>query len=361
MKRNVAKLGGKAPTIKDIAEKLNISSVSVHRALAGKEGVSEKLRAQILQTAKEMGYEVNYAAASLKRKVCQIAVVLPQDVGKYYAYIWDGIWHCEKEVRGLNIEVQEQICCNEEHQYELLKTIADSDMYSGVITILYTRNPKILMQLQRLIAKNIMTVVIDEDLKEPEGLYCIPANDVAVGQVAGELMSLIAPNHGTVLVTSQRKNSEIRNNKIASFCRYMKEKKPELKICVVDRGMDDAAVSDVIYHSVKEQLKKIDDIVACYFLTSSDNEPTVQAIKDSGKLKEIMIIGTDFNELTSQMLARGELRVVINQAAYKKGYMGLHVLVDKVIKNIDPPLRLDSPIDVILKSNAGYYENLNKI
>ena len=55
MKRNVAKLGGKAPTIKDIAEKLNISSVSVHRALAGKEGVSEKLRAQILQTAKEMG------------------------------------------------------------------------------------------------------------------------------------------------------------------------------------------------------------------------------------------------------------------------------------------------------------------
>ena len=70
MKRNVAKLGGKAPTIKDIAEKLNISSVSVHRALAGKEGVSEKLRAQILQTAKEMGYEVNYAAASLKRKVC---------------------------------------------------------------------------------------------------------------------------------------------------------------------------------------------------------------------------------------------------------------------------------------------------
>ena len=55
MKRNVAKLGGKAPTIKDIAEELNISSVSVHRALAGKEGVSEKLRAQILQTAKEMG------------------------------------------------------------------------------------------------------------------------------------------------------------------------------------------------------------------------------------------------------------------------------------------------------------------
>ena len=52
-------------TIKDISAKLNVSSVSVHRALSGKDGVSEKLRRKVLQTAEEMGYEINYAAASL--------------------------------------------------------------------------------------------------------------------------------------------------------------------------------------------------------------------------------------------------------------------------------------------------------
>lgn len=42
-------------TIKDISAKLNVSSVSVHRALSGKDGVSEKLRRKVLQTAEEMG------------------------------------------------------------------------------------------------------------------------------------------------------------------------------------------------------------------------------------------------------------------------------------------------------------------
>lgn len=42
----------------DIAERLGISIVSVSKGLSGKEGVSEEMRAKILATAKEMGYEI---------------------------------------------------------------------------------------------------------------------------------------------------------------------------------------------------------------------------------------------------------------------------------------------------------------
>lgn len=41
----------------DIAAKLGVSIVSVSKALAGKEGVGEEMRARILATAKEMGYQ----------------------------------------------------------------------------------------------------------------------------------------------------------------------------------------------------------------------------------------------------------------------------------------------------------------
>lgn len=41
----------------DIAEKLGISIVSVSKGLSGKEGVSDEMRAKIIATAKEMGYE----------------------------------------------------------------------------------------------------------------------------------------------------------------------------------------------------------------------------------------------------------------------------------------------------------------
>lgn len=50
----------------DIAEKLGVSTVTVHNALCGKKGVSEEMRAQILDAAKEMGYEA--APASRKKK-----------------------------------------------------------------------------------------------------------------------------------------------------------------------------------------------------------------------------------------------------------------------------------------------------
>lgn len=47
----------KSVTMKDIANKLDISIVSVSKALSGKDGVSEQVRRQIVETAREMGYE----------------------------------------------------------------------------------------------------------------------------------------------------------------------------------------------------------------------------------------------------------------------------------------------------------------
>ena len=46
----------KSVRMADIAAKLGISIVSVSKGLAGKDGVSEEMRAKILATAQEMGY-----------------------------------------------------------------------------------------------------------------------------------------------------------------------------------------------------------------------------------------------------------------------------------------------------------------
>ena len=43
-------------TMKDIAQEMDVSIVTVSKALAGKDGVSEKLRGEILEKARELGY-----------------------------------------------------------------------------------------------------------------------------------------------------------------------------------------------------------------------------------------------------------------------------------------------------------------
>jgi len=53
-------------TMRDIAERLGISSVTVSKALGDKEGVSEELKEKIKQVASEMGYRLNMAAKSMR-------------------------------------------------------------------------------------------------------------------------------------------------------------------------------------------------------------------------------------------------------------------------------------------------------
>lgn len=57
---------GKPVTMSDIAQKLNVSTVTVSKALGDKDGVSDEMREKIRQLASEMGYRYNVAAKSLK-------------------------------------------------------------------------------------------------------------------------------------------------------------------------------------------------------------------------------------------------------------------------------------------------------
>ena len=65
-------------TLREVAQRVGVSMVSVSRALSGKEGVSEATRKRILETAEEMGYTANLAASVLKKKRATVAIILPE-------------------------------------------------------------------------------------------------------------------------------------------------------------------------------------------------------------------------------------------------------------------------------------------
>ncbi|MCH1641330.1 LacI family DNA-binding transcriptional regulator [Paenibacillus timonensis] len=66
-------------TMKDIADKLGVSSVTVSKALNDKEGVSDTLKLKIKKVAGEMGYRFNSAAKSIKDGLSyNIGVMIPQ-------------------------------------------------------------------------------------------------------------------------------------------------------------------------------------------------------------------------------------------------------------------------------------------
>lgn len=80
--------------LSDIAEKVGVSTVTVHNALAGHKGVSDTMRTQIQEVAREMGYEP-LSASEKKRKVQQrgefykIGVLIAENyLAEYATYYW---------------------------------------------------------------------------------------------------------------------------------------------------------------------------------------------------------------------------------------------------------------------------------
>lgn len=65
--------------MKDIANKLGVSSVTVSKALSNKEGVSDDLKIKIKNLAEKMGYRYNTAAKSIKDGLSyNIGVLIPE-------------------------------------------------------------------------------------------------------------------------------------------------------------------------------------------------------------------------------------------------------------------------------------------
>ncbi len=65
-------------TIRDLAEKLNLSITTVSRALDGYSDVAQETRKRVVEAAREMGYEPSHAARQLRRKrTDSIGYVLP--------------------------------------------------------------------------------------------------------------------------------------------------------------------------------------------------------------------------------------------------------------------------------------------
>ncbi|MCH3988047.1 MAG: LacI family DNA-binding transcriptional regulator [Lachnospiraceae bacterium] len=344
-------------TIRDIAEKLHVSSVSVHRALSGKEGVSDELRARILKTSEEMGYQFNYAASSIRKKQMRIAVVLPTDENVYYSYFWDGVHDCYNTMSSLNIVIDSFVCRNEKEQCDELKKIADQGgAYSGVLTFSYSRDQSVLLQLQRLVAQGVATVVIDDSIKEPDGICNIPSHEKKIGEVAAQLVCLMTPEKGAVIVTEGRKDSVLHVNKLQSFVKYLKDHKPGIRPIVIS-GYYSPKQNQITRDSILKAIHDNPDTVACYALTSHDNSPMAEAVGMAGLNGKIRLIGSDLNVETRQLLENERMDAVINQGAYLKGYTGLKIIADHAVKNLEMPGNITIPIDVIFKSNLSCYDS----
>jgi DNA-binding LacI/PurR family transcriptional regulator len=79
-------------TLKEIAEALGVSAMTVSRALNNRDNVDEDTRKKVVSKAEEMGYTPNYVAKSLvSNKTYTIGVVIPEITHAFFPEVVRGI------------------------------------------------------------------------------------------------------------------------------------------------------------------------------------------------------------------------------------------------------------------------------
>jgi LacI family transcriptional regulator len=163
----------KSVKMADIAQKLNVSNVTVSKALADKDGVGDELRAKIKQLANEMGYSYNSVAKSLKDgRTYNIGIVVPDRfLGKTMSFYWVLYQNISKELLKRNYYgIFEILKPEDEDNLILPKTIQDQKIDGIIIlgqvvkkyiqAVMHTEIPIICMDFYENIS-NIDTVITD--------------------------------------------------------------------------------------------------------------------------------------------------------------------------------------------------------
>jgi LacI family transcriptional regulator len=192
-------------TLEDIARALNVSKMTVSRAINNHPEISRQTRARILAMAQKMKYRPNqFARALTTNRSYLIGIVVPDLMHSYFAEICRGV-----EAQARPVGYQNLICStDEEARKEMDEIEALLSRTDGLIVASSLATDEVKFY-RRLISEGANIVLIDRIL---EGLRCsaVTTDDVQVGLLATEhLISLghrkIGHLRGTNVSTSHRR------------------------------------------------------------------------------------------------------------------------------------------------------------
>ena len=174
----------KAVKMKDIAEKLNISTMTVSKALSGKPGVSDSMREKIKNLALEMGYVFPGESTDEVKKSYNIGVILANYYTEKCATFY---WKLYQEINTKAVErdcfVMLEIISDEEEGSLMVPKLIRENKVDGLLVLGCMDNQYLQMLIEKI---HVPVVFIDFYTKNYNSKILLFSNwltaDMAIGQ-----------------------------------------------------------------------------------------------------------------------------------------------------------------------------------
>ncbi|MDK2959782.1 MAG: LacI family transcriptional regulator [Synergistaceae bacterium] len=313
-------------TMKDIARAAGVSSVTVHKAIYSKKGVSSETREKILRLAEAMDYSVNAAASSLKRGALHIAVVLQSvsnPVNYFFRSMWAGIDKVERDLLDYRVRITRFECGDDwESQEKILAGVAERKDIDGVVIQCWDET-RLNGTIDRLYDLGIPVVTANSDAVGSKRIACVSGPNERIGRLAAELLRGFLPGGGKIVMVGGRPGVEIHNAHRRGFRAFMEETGYSFPIEEVGGDGDPGRVR-------KNFNRALDGIVnegGVYAITSRDTLLACREIEERGLADRVRLVGSDvFRELVP-FFEQGILRATVwknQQAQAERAVLALY-------------------------------------
>lgn len=340
-------------TIKEIAEKANVSSGTVDRVLHNRGEVSEKTREKILAIVRDGNYEPNIFARNLVlNKTYTIAALLPEHhPDDYWAGPAKGIQQAARELKALGIQNnfylfrEEDPGAFEKMAGQVLRSNPDGILLSPVIY------EKALYLAGLCAERNIPLVIIDSDIPDVKKLSFIGQNAFQSGHLAAKLLNFGGGSNTVYLatITKSTDNNDILKQRKKGFASYYKGLPGKVKINPVELHEEDKNFKKALKGFV-QTLQPFDNV----FVPNSKVHYIAQTLNYLHKPATIRLVGYDLIPKNIAYLNTDTIDFLINQKPEVQGYQGLQLLYKHLVLKQEVPSKVFMPLEIVTRENVDY-------
>lgn len=392
-------------TIRDIALLAGVSSGTVHRALYGKKGVGEEVRARVLAIARQQGFTLNTAASALKRGPLRIAACFPAPQGEdryFYTDVWQGLRDYFAEEAALNLTLLEYPfaeggqaaalaaamgqTADEAGAAALTGTARPADAPApagaagpaadapetaasaqigtasqaapapqrpdGLLTLgLASTDPAPRALLQQCGEQGLPVVLACDDAPGCPRLACVQANYDTIGRLGAELLSSQLPANSTVLLLAGDAATPSHLGVARGFAAYLAEQKAPLRLIELPGYRGTAALQTSLARLLTET-----PVAGALSVNSRGSVLLAQAIQAAGLAGKIRLVGSDLFPENIAAMRAGVMHNILYKNPRQQAYQAARLLVQHLLRpDAPPPAPAETEIEAQVLFRSGLY------
>ena len=345
-------------TIKDIAQRADLSIGTVDRVLHGRGRVSKETELKVRSIIKETGYKANILASNLSLQATfKFGVIIPfsERGSDYWEMLQAGISKATEELSTLKV-TGKIINFNRYSSDSFLKAGKKALKYGldGLIIapVLEDACRSFIESLPGDSGKKIPYVYVDSSIPDTKPLAFIGQNSFQSGVCGARLMQLITGNEGNVLVLRMSPDDLHIKERVKGFRSFFEWTHPEkVHEFKVEGSCNDDEKFDLQVKSYISQTPECRGV----FVTNAAAHRVVQAMRTCG-CRNVKVIGYDCTEENRRLVANGAIDFIISQRTEQQGYKAIYTLFRSIVLK-EPCVNQETmPIDIVMAENLSDYQ-----